>query len=72
MSMLRVLGLNNPEWKYNLVGSLSAIVVGAALPMFAIIFGEFFGVIYSTHLLMSNYFNDVSVDVNARRNGSAQ
>lgn len=42
--MMRVLGLNNPEWKYNILGSISAILVGASLPLFAIIFGEFYGV----------------------------
>lgn len=53
VSMLRVLGLNKPEWKYNLVGCLAAIVVGAALPMFAIIFGEFYGVI--NHQMLTSF-----------------
>lgn len=68
--MLRVLGLNKPEWKYNLVGSLAAIVVGAALPMFAIIFGEFYGVtnqyMVTPFDLITNCFHVISVDVSAR------
>lgn len=42
--MMRILRLNSPEWAYILVGSVSAIVMGASFPAFAIIFGEFYGV----------------------------
>lgn len=42
--MWRILKLNAPEWKYLLIGSIGAIVVGASLPAFAILFGEFYGV----------------------------
>lgn len=44
VSMMRILKLNTPEWKYLLVGSIGAVVVGASLPIFAILFGEFYGV----------------------------
>lgn len=42
--MMRLLRLNSPEWPFILVGSLSAIIMGASFPAFAIIFGEFYGV----------------------------
>lgn len=44
VSMMRILKLNAPEWKYLTVGSVGAILVGASLPCFAILFGEFYGV----------------------------
>lgn len=44
VSMMRILKLNTPEWYYLLVGSIAAVVVGASLPIFAILFGEFYGV----------------------------
>lgn len=44
VSMLRLINLNAKEWPYILVGSLAAVVMGASLPTFAVIFGEFFGV----------------------------
>lgn len=43
VSMWRILKLNSPEWRYLLVGSIGAIIGGAALPVFAVLFGEFFG-----------------------------
>lgn len=43
---MRILRLNSPEWSYILVGSMSAVVMGASFPAFAIIFGEFYGVSY--------------------------
>lgn len=45
VSMLRIIRLNGKEWPYILVGSLGSITMGATLPLFAIIFGEFFGVL---------------------------
>lgn len=37
-SLLRVLGLNKPEWFYILIGCLAGVVSGAANPAFSIIF----------------------------------
>lgn len=48
VSVLRLLKLNSPEWPFILVGCISAIIAGASLPAFAILFGEFYGV--SLHL----------------------
>lgn len=44
VSIVRILGLNKPEWKQLVVGSIGAVVSGASLPAFAILFGEFYGV----------------------------
>lgn len=44
VSMTRLIRLNGKEWPYILVGGLAAVIMGASLPTFAIIFGEFFGV----------------------------
>ncbi|PSN32510.1 hypothetical protein C0J52_16611 [Blattella germanica] len=39
----RIMALNKPEWSFILVGCLSAAAVGCALPLFAILFGEVYG-----------------------------
>lgn len=44
VSLARVLKMNNPEWPHMVVGSISSILVGASFPIFAVIFGEIFGV----------------------------
>lgn len=36
--------INGPEWRYILIGCIAAIIVGATLPAFAILFGEVYGV----------------------------
>lgn len=40
----RLLKMNGDDWPYVLVGGLAAIVMGASLPIFAVIFGKFFEV----------------------------
>lgn len=42
--MWRILKLNAAEWKYLVAGGISAIIVGASLPIFAVLFAEFYGV----------------------------
>lgn len=49
--MSRILKMNSPEWPYLLVGSISAIIVGASFPVFAIIFGEIYGVSQYMHIV---------------------
>lgn len=44
VSMMRIIKLNGKEWPYILLGSIAAIIMGASLPTFAIIFGEYFEV----------------------------
>lgn len=36
--------MNAPEWKYLVVGLIGALVLGGSFPVFAILFGDFFGV----------------------------
>ncbi|XP_043290091.1 multidrug resistance protein homolog 49 isoform X2 [Venturia canescens] len=43
--MMRIFGLNKPEWPYNIVGCLAAAVVGASFPAFAVLFGEVYRVL---------------------------
>lgn len=40
VSLLRVLMLNMKEWPFLLVGLLSACIIGGAMPVYAILFGE--------------------------------
>lgn len=47
VSMMRIIRLNKDEWPYILLGCIGAVVMGASLPTFAIIFGEYFEVIAS-------------------------
>jgi ATP-binding cassette subfamily B (MDR/TAP) protein 1 len=41
----RIARMNAPEWPYVLVGLLGAIVMGGAMPVYAILFGEVLGVL---------------------------
>lgn len=44
VNVTRLLKMNGPEWMFILVGCIAAIIVGASLPAFAILFGEVYGV----------------------------
>jgi hypothetical protein len=37
---LRILKTNGPEWPYILLGALASVVMGASMPVYAILFGE--------------------------------
>ena len=37
---MRVLRTNSPEWPYIAVGLVSSIVMGASMPVYAILFGD--------------------------------
>lgn len=41
----RIVKMNLPEWPYVLVGLLGSIVMGGAMPVYAILFGEVLGVL---------------------------
>ena len=41
----RVVRMNLPEWPYIAVGLLGSIVMGGAMPVYAILFGEVLGVL---------------------------
>lgn len=43
----RLLNLNSPEWLYLILGSLSAAIVGASFPVFAVLFGGIYGLLSS-------------------------
>ncbi|XP_011684594.1 PREDICTED: multidrug resistance protein homolog 49 isoform X2 [Wasmannia auropunctata] len=43
--MMRIFGLNRPEWLLNLIGSLAAALVGASFPAFAILFGDIYKIL---------------------------
>ncbi|EFN84122.1 Multidrug resistance protein-like protein 49 [Harpegnathos saltator] len=43
--IMRIFGLNKPEWPYNLIGSIAATMVGASFPAFAMLFGEVYKVL---------------------------
>ena len=42
---MRVIKMNLPEWPYILLGLLGSIVMGGAMPVYAILFGEVLGVL---------------------------
>nr|CAD7261445.1 unnamed protein product [Timema shepardi] len=42
-SMMEVMRHNKPEWLYILIGSMCSIVMGASMPVFAILFGDILG-----------------------------
>ena len=46
--MLRILRINSPEWLYIVGGLVSAALVGAQNPCFAILFSEFLDVSFPT------------------------
>ena len=49
---VRVMRMNLPEWPYILLGLLGSIVMGGAMPVYAILFGEVIHphIYISTHL----------------------
>lgn len=42
---LQILKMNKPEWVYILFGSIAAAIMGAVMPVFALLFGEILGVL---------------------------
>lgn len=44
VSMLNILKKNKPEWPFIVVGSLGSIVIGFAMPIFGVLFGDILGV----------------------------
>lgn len=45
VSLMYLLKLNAREWPYILTGIISSFVVGASFPIFAILFGEMYGIL---------------------------
>lgn len=44
LSVWQIMKWNKQEWPYITVGSVSSVIMGAAMPLFALIFGEVIGV----------------------------
>lgn len=44
ISIGQLMKLNAPEWRYLLVGCIAAMLHGATFPIWAVLFGDFFGV----------------------------
>jgi hypothetical protein len=44
VSMMMILNKNMPEWPLILIGSLGSIVMGCAMPIFGVLFGDILGV----------------------------
>lgn len=45
VDLARIAKMNGPEWPYVVVGLLGAVVMGGAMPVYAILFGEVLGVL---------------------------
>lgn len=45
VSMIRILKANSKEWPYMLIGLLASVIMGASMPVYAILFGEVLGVL---------------------------
>ena len=43
VGMIRIMKVNSPEWPYVLCGILDSVVVGAWIPVYAVLFGEVLG-----------------------------
>lgn len=43
-SVVEVMKMNSPEWPHILIGCIGAIVMGCAMPVFAVLFGSILGV----------------------------
>jgi hypothetical protein len=44
VSMMKILKKNMPEWPFILTGSIGSIVMGFAMPIFGVLFGDILGV----------------------------
>ena len=53
MDSVRVMRMNLPEWPYILLGLLGSIVMGGAMPVYAILFGE----VLHPHIYISTYLH---------------
>ncbi|XP_075169480.1 multi drug resistance 49 [Haematobia irritans] len=45
ISFLQLMRLNGPEWKFLVVGCIASMMHGATFPIWAILFGDFFGIL---------------------------
>ena len=40
VDQIRVLKMNGPEWFYMVVGGIASVIMGASMPVYAVLFGE--------------------------------
>ena len=45
VSFTKIIAMNKPEWPYMLIGCISSAIMGVVMPIFAILFGEVFGIL---------------------------
>ncbi|TMW46661.1 hypothetical protein DOY81_008256 [Sarcophaga bullata] len=45
ISLMQLMKLNAPEWRYILMGCIAAMLHGATFPIWAVLFGDFFGIL---------------------------
>lgn len=50
-TVLRILKMNSPEWLSMVIGSLAALMNGASLPLYGLIFGDILGVSNPIHTI---------------------
>jgi len=44
VALSKIMVLNKPEWRQILIASVSSVIMGCAMPLFAVLFGEIIGV----------------------------
>jgi hypothetical protein len=55
VSMMMILKKNMPEWPFIVLGSLGSIVIGCAMPIFGVLFGDILGVSKCNGSMSYNY-----------------
>lgn len=44
ITILDVIKMNSPEWRFLIAASIASIFIGCGLPMFSVLFGKIIGV----------------------------
>lgn len=56
--LIRILALNKPETAYIFVGAIASALVGSSFPMFAVLFGEVYGVSILDIYFLENFLHE--------------
>ena len=62
VGMIRIMKVNSPEWPYVLCGITASVVVGAWIPVYAVLFGEVLGSLSKVSNIFS-LMQEVDLDV---------
>ena len=62
VGMIRIMKVNSPEWPYVLCGITASVVVGAWIPVYAVLFGEVLGSLSKVSNIIS-LMQEVDLDV---------